>query len=242
MKHLLLPALAALFITVEVGQARTIEFSGYQWEVRPTEQSGGPGPNHWDENNVSIDRNGYLHLKLTQRGGEWYCSEVYTQQALGFGLYQFSIIGRVDLLDPNIVVGLFNYPEPEIGPDGTNEVDIEFARWGDPHNPIGNYTVFPAREGVLPTSVGFPLVLRGAGQSTHTFNWTPASILFQSFGGRKTTGTPLASWLFQPRDPAARIPQNPLPVHLNLWLFQGSPPVNGEEVELIIRSFTFTPM
>ena len=148
-------ALAAVLTIVATAQARTIEFSGYQWEVRPSEDSGGPGPNHWDENNVSVDSNGYLHMKLTQRNGEWYCSEVYLPQALGFGLYQFSVIGRVDTLDPNVVLGLFNYPTPDIGPDGTNEIDIEFAHWGDPSSPIDNYTVFPAEVGINPTTRTF---------------------------------------------------------------------------------------
>lgn len=235
-------ALLILLSSVAPIKARTIEFSGYQWDVRPTEQNGGPGPNHWDENNVSVDSSGYLHLKLTPRDGKWYCSEVNTQQALGFGLYQFSVIGRIDRLDPNIVFGLFNYPTPDIGPDGTNEIDIEFAHWGDPATPIDNFTVFPAEVGVRPTSVSFPLVLRGAGSSTHTFNWTPASILFQSLGGPNTNGTPLVRWLFQPRNATSRIPQSNLPVHINLWLFEGAPPTNSQEVELIVRSFTFTSM
>ncbi|MDQ3198494.1 MAG: glycoside hydrolase family 16 protein [Verrucomicrobiota bacterium] len=236
--------LATLFaLTVIAGaDARTITFSGYEWEVRPTADSGGPGPNHWDEDNVSIDSQGFLHLKLTQRDGEWYCSEVSTLEALGFGLYQFSIVGRVDLFDPNIVLGLFNYPEPDIGPDGTNEIDIEFARWGVASNPIDNFTIFPAKEGLRPTSVSFPLVLRGAGQSVHTFDWSPTSIMFQSFNGRRATGTPQVSWLFQPKNPNNRIPQSLLPVHLNLWLFQGNAPTDGREVEIVVRSFSFTPL
>ncbi len=241
MKQILVIVLATVAL-IAVTEARTINFSGYQWEVRPTEQSGGPGPNHWDENNVSVDSQGYLHLKLTQRDGEWYCSEVTNLQDLGFGLYQFSILGRVDLFDPNIVLGLFNYPDPDVGPDGTNEIDIEFARWGVASNPIDNFTIFPAKEGVRPTSVSFPLVLRGAGQSVHTFNWTSTSILFQSFNGRRATGPPQVSWLFQPSNPNNRIPQSLLPVHLNLWLFQGKPPINGQEVEIVVRSFHFTPL
>lgn len=234
---------AILTVTLLASAAgRTIEFSGYQWEVRPTQWSGGPGPNHWDEDNVSVDSSGYLHLKLTERNGEWYCSEVSTPEALGYGRYQFTIVGRVDQFDPNLVLGLFNYPEEDVGPDGTNEIDIEFARWGEPDNPILNYTIFPAREGVRPTSVSFPLALRGAGQSTHTFDWSATSILFQSFNGRKATGTPLASYFFAPKNYQSRIPQSLLPVHLNLWLFQGKPPLNGQEVEIIVRSFRFTPL
>lgn len=239
MKQTGFTALAALLICVSQIQARTIEFSGYQWDVRPT-GDGGPGPNHWDENNVSVDPNGYLHLALTQRDGQWYCAEVNTQVKLGFGLYKFSVIGRVDTLDPNVVLGLFNYPTPDIGPDGTNEIDIEFAHWGDALSPIDNFTVFPAIAGINPTTRNFPFQLNGAGNSSHTFKWASTSILFQSFRG--TSSRPSVSWTFRPRDSQSRIPQNPLPVHMNLWLFQGQPPLNGLPVELIVRSFTFTPL
>ena len=51
-------------------------------------------------------------------------------KCLGFGRYQFQVIGRIDQLDPNVVLGLFKYPTPDVGPDGTNEIDIEFAQWG----------------------------------------------------------------------------------------------------------------
>ena len=79
-------------------------------KTRPSERNGGPGPNRWEEKNVSVDASGYLHLKLTERDGKWYCAEVYTQEALGFGLYEFRSSGRVDRLDPNVVFGLSVVP------------------------------------------------------------------------------------------------------------------------------------
>jgi hypothetical protein len=30
-------------------------------------------------------------------------------------------------------------------------------------------------------------------------------------------------------------------VRLNLWLFQGQPPTNGEEAEVVVGSFSFLP-
>ena len=111
--------------------AKTIRFSGYNWKVKSGSHEG-PGPNNWDENNVWVDQGGYLHLKLSKQGDRWYCSEVSTEDRLGFGRYQFWVVGRVDRLDPNVVFGLFNYPTPEVGPDGTNAIDIEFAKWGKP--------------------------------------------------------------------------------------------------------------
>jgi hypothetical protein len=32
-----------------------------------------------------------------------------------------------------------------------------------------------------------------------------------------------------------------MPIHINLWLFQGKAPKNGQEIEVIIHQFKFTP-
>ena len=82
----------------------------------------GPGPNNWDENNVWVDQDGYLHLKLTKQGDRRYCAEVLTKDRLGFGRHQFRVVGRVDRLDPKVVLGLFNYPTPDVGPDSSGPV------------------------------------------------------------------------------------------------------------------------
>src|SRR5689334_18830286 len=100
-------------------QNSTIRFSGYTWYVRNA-GSGGPGPNNWSPSNVSVDVFGNLHMRITNNNGAWYTSEIYTTQRLGFGRYQFWVNGRVDRLDPNVVLGLFHYPTPDVGPDGTN--------------------------------------------------------------------------------------------------------------------------
>ena len=238
----LVPAITTLMAEGTSAYAKTIKFSGYDWEIRPSEKNGGPGPNRWEENNVSVDPSGYLHLKLTARGGRWYCAEVYTQKAMGFGLYEFQIEGRVDRLDPNVVFGLFNYPQPEVGPDGTNEIDIEFARWGDPSATVGNYTVWPARAALRQTTRSVAMGLGDEDRTMHSFAWSPASVMFRSIAGHaEDHPKPLAGWLYQPRDPSDRISQKPMPVHINLWCFQGHPPRNGQQVELVVRSFKFTP-
>ena len=61
----LLPAIATLMTTGTSAYSKTIKFSGCDWEIRPSEKSGGPGPNRWEENNVSVDRSGCLHLNTT---------------------------------------------------------------------------------------------------------------------------------------------------------------------------------
>jgi hypothetical protein len=221
--------------------AKTLRFAGYDWVAKSATHEG-PGPNNWNENNVWVDQGGYLHLKLTKQGDRWYCAEVLTKDRLGFGRYQFWVVGRLDRLDPNVVLGLFNYPTPDVGPDGTNEIDIEFAQWGKPEAPIGNYTVWPAREGLRRASKRFSMELKGE-FTTHRFTWHSTSVAFESLHGHHDDNSnKFADWLYQPDDQPAYISQKAMPVRINLWLFQGQPPRNGQQVELIVRSFKFMPL
>lgn len=234
---ILAPLVAGL---APAAQARTVEFSGRTWTVRENGK-GGPGPNHWSVKNVRVDKNGALHLRLTHVGDTWYCAELETTERLGFGTYQFWLDTPVNAYDPNVVLGLFNYTVPEVGPDGTNEIDIEFARWGKAKWPNGNYTVFPAAEGEQDTTHGFEIA-DASTESTHRFTWSPTSVKFQSLAGHQNGGAgKYHAWTFAPDNPGALIPQNPLPVHINLWLSRGNAPIDGKEVEVVIRAFTFTP-
>jgi len=232
----------ATILTINAASAlEPIHFSGYTWVVRAPSHAG-PGPNYWDPNNAYVDTNGGLHLRLSEKDGKWLCPELITQKRLGFGRYEFSIIGPLDKLDQNVVFGFFNYPTPDVGVDGTHEIDIEFARWGNSTAPIGNYTVWPAAKSVKRDTKSFPLSLSDQ-ISTHSFVWSPTNIVFLSReGAGEATGRKLAGWQYAPLEPAVHISQKPMPVHFNLWCFQGRPPANGQPVELVVRSFKFTPL
>jgi hypothetical protein len=188
---------------------------------------------------VWVDANGYLHLKISKVNNVWYAAEIGTQQSLGFGTYQFWVEGRIDLLDPNVVLGLFGYA----GPDGTNEIDIEFSRWGDPDWPNASYTVWPASSTYPSVVDTFRLSLEGT-FTTQRYKWQSTSIFFQTIGGHYDTNTNVIhSWTYAPSSNATqRIPQNSMPARINLWLMNGWAPTNGQEVEIVIRKFTFTPL
>jgi len=221
--------------------ARVIRFSGFEWEVRP-DADGGPGPNHWDPNSVRVDRQGRLHLRITHRGGRWHCAEVTLRRSLGFGRYQFEVTGALDRLDRNVVLGLFNYPPPGAGPDGTNEIDIEYSRWGNPASLPASETIYPAHEGVKPASIAHEFTMPpGLSDTTQRFDWHRDDITFQCLRGhRNDNQDEYARWAFRPAD-RQHLPQKPLPVHINLWLVRGKAPVDGKEIEVIVSSFTFNP-
>jgi hypothetical protein len=125
--------------------ANTISFSGYTWTVKAPADATGPGPNIWSAANVFVDNEGSLHLKLTKNAatGKWECAEVASTEKFGEGTYQWQVEGPLATLDKNIVLGLFNYS----GKDGLDEMDIEFAQWGNETFPHLNYTIWPVDKG-----------------------------------------------------------------------------------------------
>ena len=238
--------LIALSNAVSIGHAQQnkidgLKFSGYTWDVREA-GLGGPGPNHWDAGNVWVDARGWLHLKISHASGEWHCAELTSRQRFGFGRYQFQVSGRLDQFDRNVVLGLFNYPTPDVGGDGTNEIDIEFARWGDALASVGNFTVWQA-SGARPPDNHAVFGLAGSGDlTTHNFSWQSRQISFHSFkGGTEDKTKEISHWEYAPDEPRL-IPQQPMPIHLNLWLFRGQPPTDNKEVEIVVRAFTFSPV
>lgn len=216
--------------------AATIQFSGYTWNVKNGNHLG-PGPNRWSKNNVWVDSLGHLHLKITKdvTTGKWYCAEVSTQQTFGMGRWQFWVEGRIDKLDKNVVLGLFNYS----GNDGFDEMDIEWARWGNGNNPNCNFTVWPAENGFNNFSFSKEISLHGK-RSTQRFTRTDSSVFFQYLRGftnhnQQTYASATCKM------PPYSISNLNMPAYINLWLFQGKAPSNEKEVEVVIHKFTYKP-
>jgi len=214
----------------------TIQFSGYTWNVKDGLNLG-PGPNNWSRNNVWVDANGFLHLKISKDSAtrKWNCAEVSTQQTFGFGKWQFWVEGRIDQMDKNVVLGLFNYS----GNDGFDEMDIEWARWGNNRYPNCNYTVWPAQQGFNNFSFTKEITLSGT-NTTQRFTRTSNSVLFQSLQGfTDDNSNQLATATCT--NPPNSISTLAMPAFINLWLFQGRAPSNKKGVEIIIHKFSYTP-
>ncbi len=236
MKHALLLILFcgfALFMTFSA-EAKTINFSGHEWIVRNDGQ-GAPARNFWRQDNVWLDENGFLHLKIRKVGDAWTCAELQTAEKFLYGKFEFEILGRIDELDKNIVLGLFKYPQ-ENGRDGLDEIDIEFSRWGKDDNFNGLFTVYSDQQNRPEKSQNFTFTLKG-NRTTHSFTRTPESIYFQSFHGNQN-GNKFADWKFE----SDNISKTPMPVYLNFWLFKGQPPSDLQESEIIVKSVKFEKM
>ena len=215
---------------------KTISFSGYEWWVKTSAVPVGPGPNYFSDSseNVWVDSLGELHLKMTQRNGAWYCAEVVLKNSLGYGRYVFSLKGKVGQLDPNVVLGLFTWDNASA--ESHREIDIEFSRWGVATDPNAQYVVQPwdrpgnRQRWMIPPALNF---------STHSFDWRPDSIAFLSVRGQQSA-TPRDSviyfWHYKGPNIPSRGNEN---ARINLWLFNGQPPTDTSEVEVIITKFIY---
>jgi hypothetical protein len=218
-------------------RAATLDWAGHTWQLT----SGGmAGVCEGSPANVSVDGNGYLHLRISHDGGTWSASELFTTDRLGFGTYQWQVEGPVDTYDKNVVLGLFPYgPQANLGADGTNEIDIEYSRWGQANGPNGDFTDYPA-SGMTVGERSFTFSLSGL-TSTSRFVWSSTRIASSLFDGLEPllgSAEPLETWTYAPSAPATNIPQMALPLGMNLWCFD-APPSDANPVEIIIHGFEF---
>ncbi len=216
---------------------RRVSFSGYKWLVKSHAEPFGPGPNYFSDgsDNVWVDPQGRLHLKITFRSGKWYCAEVICRQPLGFGTYRFDVETSINDLDPNIVLGMFTYSEAcafgrTACVDGHREIDVEFSKWGNAADPLNSqFVVQPWDCAGHMERFALP-----AGSSTSFFCWWQDLVQFES-----SVGTTVRRWVFSKAGEVPRPGQEQ--TRINLYLVGGNPPVGGQEKEIVISRFQFLP-
>lgn len=217
-----------------------LDFAERQWIVKACCGDGcGPGPNLFSDSseNVWVDEEDRLHLRLTERKGSWYCAEVLTDHYLGYGNYSFDIEGPIESLHPQIVVGGFTYSDCYAGciPADEDEIDIEFSRWEIPTGPTTQYAVQPVRPDKTCLRHQFSPDLNGL-QSSHSFLWTPDSIRFESWQGANL----LETYTYTTTNPDCVQEADVERMRFNVWLFQGEDPDDLAEVEVVISNFVFS--
>lgn len=222
---------------------RTVDFSGRTWRVKGTGYYG-PGPSMFDSsvNAVWVDGDGRMHVTIRKVSNTWYSSEVVLQDALGYGDYIFTTVGRLDLLDPKAVLGLFLwqygrcYDSAFLWWNPYNEIDIEFSRWGNPSNDIGQFVAQPYD---WPGNIHRFGATFGVGEITsHAIRWLPDRVEYRSWRGGpadEATSVQIHAWTYT--GPHIPRPEQPR-VHVNLWQFTGPPATNQE---VVLDAFTFVP-
>jgi len=115
------------------------------------------------------------------------------------------------------------------------EIDIEFSRWGIENNHEAQYAIQPSY--IPGNKARFRMNLKGS-YSTHIFDWTKKWIDFASYQGHILNPVNetriIARWRYYGDD---NPPDSDEKLKMNLWLFRGTPPLNGAETEVVIDRF-----
>jgi len=217
-------------------------FAGYPWTVKQSDFPVGPGPNRFSDRpeDVWVDADG-LHLTISLRNSVWWSSEVILDANLGYGTYVFHTESRIDTLDANIVLGIFTWDS--FAPPNYREIDFEFTRWGNPVEfTNAQYVVQPY--GAPGNLVRFRVDLTSQDQKlTHVLVWSPGQVELSTYHGHHLPGAlppfeRISSWTNNGPDVPAPGSEN---VRINLWLVNGSPPLNSQPEEVSITNFLFVP-
>ena len=220
-------------------QSRTIHFSGFDWQVKASNNPVGPGPNFFSasDENVRVDNVGRLHLRITRRAGQWQCAEVILARQTGFGTYRFYLDSAPENIAQatNAVLGMFTWNDGD-AEHHHDEIDCELSRWGVSGNQLGQWVVQPPSQRNL---VRFDVPLHSAA-TTYAFTWMPDRVVCLGWRGRATKASQILSQhTFTANIPPAAAGVN---ARINLWLFNGQAPANGRELEVIIRRFDYEPL
>jgi hypothetical protein len=226
---------------------------GYTWKVDPNGTCIGSCEVNSNSGNLSVDSNGYLHVKISKSGNAWTGAEMFTSEKLGFGTYQWVLEGNNFYdMDPPIVLGLFTYgPAGGIGIDGTDETDIEFSKWNTPPGTQNvDFTAYPATghkntenksKDPKPSSdhtYYIPSPTSSTATTTVRFVWSSTSISWYVMSGtvgvNSTPTNILQSYTYT--GTTTTIPQAASPVGINLWSFEASP---TNPWDITIDSFTY---
>lgn len=205
---------------------KTLQWSGYTWNIRSG--YGMAGPNNWGATSASVyvDNTNSLNLAVKKIGGKWYSSEVFLQKSLGYGTYEFFLKNRSDIIDSNLIEGLFLYQ------DDTHELDIEWSKWGVPNG--ANNGDFAA-QGVNADNLNWQQSIAPGNWHKARIIWSPGSVRYQV----ETNSAIVKDWTIT--DVNAFIPGGET-VHINNWQLLGRAPLNGLASIMTLVSFTFTPL
>jgi hypothetical protein len=221
----------------------TVDFGGYTWRVKGPGIYG-PGTNRFCNTGqcVWVDAENRLHLTLQYLGGQWYSTEVTLEPALGYGDYVVTTRGRLDQIDPEVVLGLFLW---QYGPcwdpgylwwNAFNEIDIEYSRWGNPGQDIAQFVAQPYD---WPGNITrFEVAFADDEVVSHAMRWLPDRVEYRVWRGgpdEEATSPLVNSWTYT--GPHIPRPEQPR-LHLNLWKLDGAP---AFDQEVVFEDFTFVP-
>jgi hypothetical protein len=208
---------------------QSIQFSGYEWEIRQDASNRGGTRNVYDPSNVWIDEKGFLHLRIAGKQNEWSSAEVRLTRSLGYGSYRF-VVRDVSQLEPAAVFSIFTWDEA--GPP--REVDIEVSRWGETASKNAQYVIQPY---YVPANV--IRFLAPAGTLSLSFRWQPGRVSFKTArgAGSGAGANVVAEHAFTSGVPSPGSEA----VHMNLYVYANKSNPLRHGAEVIVEEFEYLP-
>ncbi|GAA0101418.1 hypothetical protein UT300012_21330 [Paraclostridium bifermentans] len=218
--------------------SRTIDFQGIQYKVKDSGNDVmGPNANNWSdsEDNVNIDAKGNLNLNLVNRNNKWYASEVVVPLDMGYGRYEFRVIGNMDKIDSNVMASMFLYS------NDNQEIDIEFSDFKpdseisqegnmqfvmQPYYKAGNLNRFRFKQGGSYTS--------------YVIDFREKAVKFEAYHGHDTSNKKnlIREWTYTGKD----IPSpEGLKLRANIYIRGKSEPKTDSTLGFKFKRIKFTP-
>jgi hypothetical protein len=212
--------------------ARTITFSGYEWEVRqlPTDRHALAAD--YDARNVTVDGEGRLHLSLTRREGRWSMGEAWLTRPLGYGTYQFEVRAMSDL-DPAAAFEVWTWDGRR--PDQNwAELGFDVRASNDSRQKNAQYVVQPGYVAANVFRFAAP-----PGRLTHSFRWQPGTVMFETVRG---TAVADGSAMVAQRQFTSGVPvAGAAVIHIGIFHPRNSPIPPARDGEVVVEKFVFLP-
>jgi hypothetical protein len=174
--------------TPQIAPVKSLNFSGYEWNVRTIAGDRGGLNNLYDGDNAWTDSGGALHLRIRKKSDKWSCAEVVLTRSLGYGTYVV-VVRDTTHLDPAVVLSVNTFDDWG-GDQHYREMDIEFGRWGDAHSK--NNAQFGIQPFYVPGNVA-PFTVP-SGTLTHSLRWESGRASFKTVRGSSgQAGSPVVS-------------------------------------------------
>lgn len=252
--------LAPLAIDCHERYGRTIVFAGQVWAVKEAPLPVGPGSNVFSDRteDVFVDAQGHLHLRVAFHDGQWWSTEVILLTGYGHATYLVQTLSELDDLDPNLTFGMFLWDphgDEESVPGSPNrEIDFEDSDWTDPSDPTTSQMVVQPysspgnlRRYTLPDLAADPAL-------TRYFTWEPDAIEFVALQGHHTPsshlpGDVIDAYTYLHSPPTSYVPTpGRARFRINLWMNNvetggGGPPAPASQqpAEVIVTDVQVLP-
>lgn len=193
----------------------SFNWSGMDWTIKKASHAN-PGPNDWSENNVYIDKSGFLHLKVVPTEQGCSSSEIISTKKYGAGAYSVVLKTAPVEWPSNLVFGFFNYPQ----------------KYG-----LLNYTVWPTDPAL--TRITHNSILPLFKEATFSFVRAVSEEGQAKVNYASNVNNVVYTWSLQGND---KVSSADMPLILNLWCYKGSNKDLKLPFEIVIKSVHYTPL